>query len=41
VVTEVGQLAVPGRDASLGDAFADVLGATAGVAWYAGRSPTG
>lgn len=31
VVTELGQLAVPGRDASLGDAVADVVGALSGA----------
>lgn len=32
VATEAGQLAAPGRDASFGDAVADVVGAALGVA---------
>lgn len=41
VVTELGQLAVPGRDADPADALADVLGATVAVALFAGRGRPG
>lgn len=38
VVTELGQLVVPGRDATVGDALADTVGAGAGAVLYAWRS---
>lgn len=40
-VTEVGQLAAPGRQASVADAVSDVVGAAVGVAWCARRSRPG
>lgn len=41
IVTELGQLAVPGRDAGVGDALADAVGAAVGAGYYRWRAGHG